>query len=100
LSRKIEVDAEGEILGLKITINSMVDQLNTFASEVTKVALEVGTNGNLNQQAFVEDVSGVWKDLTHNVNVSFTCHAPEACDQLALTTAHGRQPYKASTFDR
>jgi methyl-accepting chemotaxis protein len=69
LTQKIQVQAQGEINELKDTINSMVDQLNTFASEVTRVALEVGTNGNLNQQAQVQDVSGVWKDLTENVNV-------------------------------
>ena len=68
LSRKITVDVKGEILRLKETINTMVDQLNGFAAEVTRVAREVGTEGNLGGQADVKDVSGVWKDLTDNVN--------------------------------
>src|SRR6187549_2024068 len=68
LSRKITVDVKGEILELKNTINTMVDQLNSFSSEVTRVALEVGTEGKLGGQAVVKDVSGVWKDLTDNVN--------------------------------
>ena len=69
LSRKITVDVRGEILQLKETINTMVDQLNSFAAEVTRVAREVGTEGKLGGQANVKDVSGVWKDLTENVNV-------------------------------
>ncbi len=68
LSRKITVDVKGEILQLKETINTMVDQLNGFAAEVTRVAREVGTEGKLGGQAEVKDVSGVWKDLTDNVN--------------------------------
>src|SRR6202041_1745417 len=68
LSRKITVDVRGEILQLKETINTMVDQLNSFAAEVTRVAREVGTDGKLGGQADVKDVSGVWKDLTENVN--------------------------------
>ena len=68
LSRKITVDVRGEILQLKETINTMVDQLNAFAAEVTRVAREVGTEGKLGGQADVKDVSGVWKDLTDNVN--------------------------------
>src|SRR5215510_1404177 len=68
LSKKITVDAKGEILELKNTINTMVDQLNSFASEVTRVALEVGTEGKLGGQATVEGVGGVWKDLTDSVN--------------------------------
>jgi HAMP domain-containing protein len=68
LSKKITVDVRGEILELKITINTMVDQLNAFASEVTRVAREVGTEGKLGGQAVVKDVGGVWKDLTDNVN--------------------------------
>ncbi len=68
LSTKITVDAQGEILELKNTINIMVDQLNAFASEVTRVAREVGTEGKLGGQAVVKDVAGVWKDLTDNVN--------------------------------
>ncbi|MEX5637761.1 HAMP domain-containing protein [Parafrankia sp. FMc2] len=69
LSQKIRVDARGEILELKETINTMVDQLSAFADEVTRVAREVGTQGNLGGQANVRGVSGTWKDLTDNVNV-------------------------------
>ncbi|MGW5652029.1 HAMP domain-containing protein [Streptomyces humi] len=69
LSQKITVDARGEILELKDTINTMVDQLSAFADEVTRVAREVGTEGNLGGQAIVRGVSGTWKDLTDNVNV-------------------------------
>ncbi|MFF9868801.1 HAMP domain-containing protein, partial [Streptomyces sp. NPDC013953] len=69
LSQKIRVDARGEILELKETINTMVDQLSAFADEVTRVAREVGTEGNLGGQATVRGVSGTWKDLTDNVNV-------------------------------
>src|SRR5712692_9603938 len=68
LSKKIDVDARGEILELKTTINTMVDQLSAFADEVTRVAREVGTEGRLGGQARARDVSGVWKDLTDNVN--------------------------------
>ena len=68
LSKKITVDVQGEILELKDTINTMVDQLNSFASEVTRVAREVGTEGKLGGQAEVKGVAGVWKDLTDNVN--------------------------------
>src|SRR5256886_241654 len=68
LSKKISVDVKGEILELKNTINRMVDQLNAFASEVTRVAREVGTEGKLGGQAQVADVAGTWKDLTDNVN--------------------------------
>jgi len=68
LSKKITVDVKGEILELKNTINRMVDQLNSFASEVTRVAREVGTEGKLGGQADVKGVAGVWKDLTDNVN--------------------------------
>src|SRR5262245_37157348 len=68
LSRKITVDVKGEMFELKDTINTMVDQLNSFASEVTRVAREVGTEGKLGGQAKVEGVAGTWKDLTDNVN--------------------------------
>ncbi|MGP4010241.1 HAMP domain-containing protein [Streptomyces sp. 4N124] len=68
LSKKITVEAKGEILELKTTFNTMVDQLSAFADEVTRVAREVGTEGNLGGQAQVRGVSGVWKDLTDNVN--------------------------------
>jgi HAMP domain-containing protein/signal transduction histidine kinase/CheY-like chemotaxis protein len=72
LSRKITVDVKGEILALKNTINTMVDQLNAFASEVTRVAREVGTEGSLGGQAQVPGVGGTWKDLTDNVNLMAT----------------------------
>ena len=68
LSKKITVDARGEILELKDTINTMVDQLRAFAAEVTRVAREVGTEGKLGGQAEVAGVSGTWKGLTENVN--------------------------------
>src|SRR5262249_10151863 len=68
-SRKITVDVKGEILELKNTINTMVDQLNSFAAEVTRVAREVGTDGKLGGQAGVPGVAGTWKDLTDTVNV-------------------------------
>src|SRR6201997_3257754 len=68
LSQKITVDAKGEIYELKNTINVMVDQLSSFAAEVSRVAKEVGTEGRLGGQADVKGVSGVWKDLTDNVN--------------------------------
>src|SRR2546425_11459914 len=68
LSKKITVDARGEILRLKNTINTMVDQLSSFAAEVTRVAKEVGTEGKLGGQAQVEGVSGTWRGLTENVN--------------------------------
>ncbi len=68
LSKKITVDVKGEILELKNTINTMVDQLRSFASEVTRVAREVGTEGKLGGQADVKGVAGTWKDLTDSVN--------------------------------
>src|SRR2546428_3082850 len=68
LSKKITVNVKGEISELKNTINTLVDQLNSFASEVTRVAREVGTEGKLGGQARVKGVAGAWKDLTDNVN--------------------------------
>src|SRR5438309_10835407 len=68
LSKKITADAKGEILALKFTINTMVDQVRSFASEVTRVAREVGTDGRLGGQAEVPGVAGTWKDLTDSVN--------------------------------
>src|SRR5437867_3605413 len=68
LSQQITSDARGESQELKNTINTMVDQLSSFADEVTRVAREVGTEGNLGGQAEVEGVSGTWRDLTENVN--------------------------------
>ena len=69
LTQKVEIQVEGEMATLKETVNSMVDQLSTFASEVTRVALEVGTQGILGGQARVKGVQGTWADLTRNVNV-------------------------------
>src|SRR3954467_2775997 len=69
MSQKITVDAKGEILALKNTINVMVDQLRSFAAEVTRVATEVGFEGKLGGQADVQGVSGTWKDLTNSVNM-------------------------------
>ncbi|KAG0740276.1 hypothetical protein G6F62_011504 [Rhizopus arrhizus] len=69
LTKKVKVEVEGEMLDLKNTINTMVDQLSIFATEVTRVSLEVGTEGKLGGQAVVKDVGGTWKDLTDNVNM-------------------------------
>jgi osomolarity two-component system sensor histidine kinase NIK1 len=69
LTQKVEIEVEGEMATLKGTVNSMVDQLGAFAAEVTRVALEVGTQGILGGQARVEGVQGTWADLTRNVNV-------------------------------
>ncbi len=87
LSKKITVDARGEILELKSTINTMVDQLNSFASEVTRVAKEVGTEGRLGGQAEVRDVSGTWKDLTDNVNIMATNLTMQLRDVSKVATA-------------
>ncbi|MEJ7810773.1 MAG: HAMP domain-containing protein [Gemmatimonadaceae bacterium] len=85
LSRKITVDVKGEILELKNTINTMVDQLNGFASEVTRVAKEVGTQGKLGGQASVPGVAGTWKDLTDNVN-SMGSNLTDQVRNIALVT--------------
>src|SRR4051812_40301613 len=87
LSKKITVDVKGEILELKNTINTMVDQLNSFAGEVTRVAKEVGTEGKLGGQAQVKGVGGVWKDLTDNVNMMAANLTPPARHISDLTTA-------------
>lgn len=71
LSQKISISVEGEMATLKETVNAMVYQLNSFANEVTRVALEVGTKGILGGQAKVDGVQGTWEDLTKNVNVRF-----------------------------
>jgi methyl-accepting chemotaxis protein len=71
LRKTIDVEASGEMLDLKVTINEMVERLGNFSSEVTRVALEVGTEGKLGGQAKVDGVQGTWRDLTDNVNVSF-----------------------------
>nr|MDQ3282780.1 HAMP domain-containing protein [Acidobacteriota bacterium] len=87
LSRKITVDVRGEILELKNTINTMVDQLNSFASEVTRVAREVGTEGRLGGQAQVKGVSGTWKDLTDNVNMMASNLTNQVRNIAQVTTA-------------
>src|SRR5947209_4899180 len=90
LSKKITVDVKGEILELKDTINTMVDQLRSFASEVTRVAREVGTEGKLGGQAKVEGVSGTWKDLTDNVNFMAGNLTSQVRNIAAVTTAVAR----------
>ena len=87
LSQKITVDAKGEIAELKGTINTMVDQLSAFAGEVTRVAREVGTEGKLGVEAEVEDVSGVWRDLTHNVNTMASSLTAQVRNIAEVTTA-------------
>jgi CheY-like chemotaxis protein/signal transduction histidine kinase/HAMP domain-containing protein len=90
LSRKITVDVKGEILQLKEAINTMVDQLNAFAAEVTRVAREVGTEGKLGGQAEVQGVSGVWKDLTDNVNSMASNLTDQVRNIAEVTTAVAR----------
>jgi HAMP domain-containing protein/signal transduction histidine kinase/DNA-binding response OmpR family regulator len=87
LSRKITVDVKGEILELKDTINTMVDQLNSFGSEVTRVAREVGSEGKLGGQATVEGVGGVWKDLTDSVNQMASNLTAQVRNIAEVTTA-------------
>jgi HAMP domain-containing protein/signal transduction histidine kinase/CheY-like chemotaxis protein len=87
LSKKITVDVKGEMLELKKTINTMVDQLNSFASEVTRVALEVGTEGKLGGQARVKGVGGVWKDLTDSVNQMGSNLTDQVRNIAGVTTA-------------
>jgi len=90
LSKKITVDVKGEILELKNTINTMVDQLNSFASEVTRVAREVGTEGKLGGQAQVRGVAGTWKDLTDNVNLMAANLTGQVRNIADVTTAVAR----------
>src|ERR1700716_453485 len=90
LSRKITVDVRGEILQLKEAINTMVDQLRAFASEVTRVAREVGTEGNLGGQAVVPGVAGTWKDLTDSVNAMASNLTAQVRNIAAVTTAVAR----------
>jgi len=87
LSRKITVEARGEVLALKDTVNTMVDQLNAFASEVSRVAREVGTEGKLGGQARVEGVLGTWRDLTENVNGMAANLTVQLRDVSAVSTA-------------
>ncbi len=90
LSKKITVDVRGEILELKYTINTMVDQLRSFASEVTRVAREVGTDGKLGGQADVQGVAGTWKDLTNNVNMMAGNLTAQVRNIADVTTAVAR----------
>src|SRR4029077_6369005 len=87
LSRTIGVDVKGEILELKNTINTMVDQLRGFASEVTRVAREVGSEGKLGGKATVEGVGGVWKDLTDSVNQMASNLTSQVRNIAEVTTA-------------
>src|SRR4028118_2044660 len=87
LSKKITVDVKGEILALKDTVNTMVDQLSSFASEVTRVAREVGTEGKLGGQADVKGVAGVWKDLTESVNSMASNLTAQVRNIAEVTTA-------------
>src|SRR3712207_8886436 len=87
LTREITVDAQGEILELKRTVNTMVDQLSSFADEVTRVAREVGTEGKLGGQAEVKGVSGTWRDLTDNVNFMAGNLTDQARNIAQVTTA-------------
>src|SRR5690606_42100880 len=91
LSRKVTVDALGEMLQLKKTVNTMVDRLSAFADEVTRVAREVGTEGRLGGQAQVRGVSGVWRDLTDNVNLmaSNLTSQVRSIAQVATAVANG-----------
>src|SRR5207248_1482390 len=89
LSQHIDVDAVGEFLALKRTINTMVDQLSSFADEVTRVAREVGTEGVLGGQAQVEGVSGVWRGLTENVNFMASNLTTQVRNIAAVTTVVG-----------
>ena len=90
LSKKITVDVSGEILQLKVTLNTMVDQLNAFAGEVTRVAREVGTEGKLGGQAQVPGVAGTWKDLTDNVNLLAANLTTQVRNIAEVTTAVAR----------
>ena len=93
LSRKITVDVRGEILQLKEAINTMVDQLRSFASEVTRVAREVGTEGKLGGQAVVPGVAGTWKDLTDSVNaMAGQSHGPGAQHRRGDDRRRARRP--------
>src|SRR5262249_34891183 len=90
LSRKITVDVNGEILGRTTSSKTMVDQLNAFAAEVTRVAREVGTEGKLGGQAIVPGVAGTWKDLTDSVNAMATNLTSQVRNIAEVTTAVAR----------
>ena len=110
LSKKITVDVRGEILQLKEAINTMVDQLRSFASEVTRVAREVGTDGKLGGQAIVPGVAGTWKDLTDSVNAMCGNLTDQVRNIAHVTTAvargdlcaqdHGRRARRNSRAER
>src|SRR5207253_4579018 len=87
LNQQVTVDARGEVLELKRTINAMVSRLSSFAAEVTRVAREVGTEGELGGQAQVEDVSGTWRDLTESVNVMASNLTDQVRQIAQVTTA-------------
>jgi methyl-accepting chemotaxis protein len=89
LTQQVDVDVKGEMLDLKNTINDMVSQLNIFASEVTRVALEVGTEGKLGGQALVKGVQGTWKDLTENVNVSLLLSSSKCRNSSSISAENG-----------
>ena len=97
LSKKITVDVRGEILQLKEAINTMVDQLRSFASEVTRVAREVGTDGRLGGQAVVPGVAGTWKDLTDSVNAMATNLTAQVRNIATVTTAVARGDLRAKS---
>src|SRR5436189_5608243 len=100
VSKKITVDVKGEILELKETISTMVDQLRSFASEVTRVAREVGTEGKLGGQAVVPGVAGTWKELTDNVNLIATNLTKQVRNIAEVTTAEiGRAVWRESAVD-
>ena len=99
LSKKITVDVKGEILELKNTINTMVDQLRSFAAEVTRVAREVGTEGKLGGQAEVPGVAGTWKDLTDSVNYGRQPHRPGAQHRRGHHRRRQRRPVEKITVD-
>ena len=99
LSRKITVDVRGEILQLKEAINTMVDQLRSFASEVTRVAREVGTDGKLGGQAVVPGVAGTWKDLTDSVNAMAGNLTAQVRNIAEVTTAVARRFVAKITVD-
>src|SRR6202011_1892802 len=87
LSKKITVDVKGEVADLKVTVNTMVDQLNAFAGEGTRIAREVGTEGRLGGQAQVEGVAGTWKDLTDSVNTMASSLTAQVRNIAEVTTA-------------
>src|SRR5690606_39566268 len=87
LGRKVTVEVRGEFLDLKNTINTMVDQLSSFADEVTRVARDVGVEGKLGGQADVRDVSGIWKERTDNVNLMASNLTNQVRDIATVTTA-------------